>query len=139
MTLYNALHRKEYEQVFMCKTAREVWNTLIITHQDNSQVKYCKIDLLTQQYEKFSILSKENIDSGFTRLFAIVISLISLDQDYYSKNHVRKYLHYKEKVKSLALKAKVIREQTIDDSDSNKGSDEEEDEVKEFNLMARNF
>ncbi|GKF35097.1 hypothetical protein Tco_0108297 [Tanacetum coccineum] len=35
MTLYNALPRKEYERVFLCKTAKEVWHTLIITHQGN--------------------------------------------------------------------------------------------------------
>nr|GEV91236.1 hypothetical protein [Tanacetum cinerariifolium] len=47
----------------------------------------------------------------------------------------------KEKVKSLALKAKVTREQTSDDSDSQGGSDEDidEEEAKEFNLLARNF
>nr|GEY52001.1 zf-CCHC domain-containing protein/DUF4219 domain-containing protein/UBN2 domain-containing protein [Tanacetum cinerariifolium] len=29
MTLYNALPRKKYERVFMCKTAKEIWHTLI--------------------------------------------------------------------------------------------------------------
>ncbi|GKE66522.1 hypothetical protein Tco_1520683 [Tanacetum coccineum] len=38
MTLYNALPRREYERA--------------------------KIDLLTQQYEKFSISNEETIDSG---------------------------------------------------------------------------
>nr|GEW09063.1 zf-CCHC domain-containing protein/DUF4219 domain-containing protein/UBN2 domain-containing protein [Tanacetum cinerariifolium] len=28
MTIHNALPRKKYERVFMCKTAKEVWNTL---------------------------------------------------------------------------------------------------------------
>ncbi|GJR05720.1 hypothetical protein Tco_0528704 [Tanacetum coccineum] len=92
MTLYNALPRKEYERVFMCKTAKEVWHTLIITHQGNSQVKNCKIDLLTQEYEKFSISNEETIDSGFTRFNAIRTSLKYLDPDYSSKNHVRKFL-----------------------------------------------
>ncbi|GJV71719.1 hypothetical protein Tco_1491714 [Tanacetum coccineum] len=91
MTLYSALPRKEYERVFMCKTAKEVWHTLIITHQD-SQVKNCKIDLLTQEFEKFLLSNEETIDSGFTRFNAIVISLKSLDPDYSSKNHVRKFL-----------------------------------------------
>ncbi|GJT27080.1 protein CHUP1, chloroplastic [Tanacetum coccineum] len=47
----------------------------------------------------------------------------------------------KEKVKSLALKAKVTREQTSDDSDSQGGSDEDidEEEAKTFNFLARNF
>ncbi|GJY48699.1 hypothetical protein Tco_0438655 [Tanacetum coccineum] len=93
MTLYNAPPRKEYERVFMRKTAKEVWHTLIITRKGNSQVKNCKIDLLTQEYEKFSISNEEAIDSGFTRFNVIVTSLKSLDPDYSSKNHVRKFLH----------------------------------------------
>ncbi|GKG61803.1 hypothetical protein Tco_0623520, partial [Tanacetum coccineum] len=47
----------------------------------------------------------------------------------------------KEKVTSLALKAKVTREQTSDDSDGQDGSDEDidEEEAEAFNLLARNF
>ncbi|GJV49503.1 hypothetical protein Tco_1439715 [Tanacetum coccineum] len=93
MTLYNRLPCKEYERVFMCKTAKEVWHTLIITHQGNSQVKNCKIDLLTQEYDKFLISHEENIDSGFIRFNVVVTSLKSLDPDYSSKNYVRKFLH----------------------------------------------
>ncbi|GJW69375.1 hypothetical protein Tco_1234187 [Tanacetum coccineum] len=92
MTIYNALPRKDYERVCMCKTAKEVWHTLIITHQGNLHVKSYKIDLLTQVYEKFSISNEKTIDSGFTRFNAIVTSLKSLDPDYSSKNHVRKFL-----------------------------------------------
>nr|GEV24685.1 hypothetical protein [Tanacetum cinerariifolium] len=39
MTIYNALPRKEYERVFMCKIAKDIWHTLIITYHGNSQVK----------------------------------------------------------------------------------------------------
>ncbi|GKA07041.1 hypothetical protein Tco_0686265, partial [Tanacetum coccineum] len=39
MVIYNALPRKEYERIFMCNTAKEIWKTLLITHQGNSQVK----------------------------------------------------------------------------------------------------
>ncbi|GJY23176.1 hypothetical protein Tco_0396834 [Tanacetum coccineum] len=92
MTLYNALPHKEYERVFMCKTAKEVWHTLVITRQGISQFKDCKIDLLTQQYKKFSISSEETIDNGFIRFNAIVTCLKSLDEYYSSKNHVRKFL-----------------------------------------------
>ncbi|GJT43729.1 zf-CCHC domain-containing protein [Tanacetum coccineum] len=135
-------------------------------------LKNCKIDLLTQEYEKFSISNEETIDSGFTRFNTIMTSLKSLDPGYLSKNHVRKFLRAlplkwrakvtaieeakdlatlpldelignlkvyeidldnngvgskttKEKVKSLALKVKVTREQTSDDSNSHGGSDEE--------------
>ncbi|GJR07320.1 hypothetical protein Tco_0530304 [Tanacetum coccineum] len=160
ITLYNVLPRKKYERVFMCKTAKE----------------------------KFSISNEETIDSGFIRFNTTMTSLKSLDPDYSSKNHVRKFLRAlllkwranvmaikeakdlatlpldelvenlkvykmilendgvgskttKEKVKSLALKAKVTREQTSDDSDSQGGSDEDinEEEAEAFNLMDRNF
>ncbi|GKA36329.1 hypothetical protein Tco_0722820 [Tanacetum coccineum] len=33
MVLYNALPKKDYERIFMCKTAKDVWNSLVITHQ----------------------------------------------------------------------------------------------------------
>ncbi|GJU36844.1 hypothetical protein Tco_1185198 [Tanacetum coccineum] len=64
MTLYNALPRKEYKRVIMCKTSRE----------------------------KFPISNEETIDSGFIRFNAIMTSIKSLDPDYSSKNHVRKFL-----------------------------------------------
>ncbi|GKE11283.1 hypothetical protein Tco_1414834 [Tanacetum coccineum] len=170
------------------KTANEVWHTLIITHQGNSQFKNCKIDLLTQEYKKFSISNEETIDSGFTLFNAIVTSLKSLDTNYSNKNHVRKFLRAlllklrarvtaieeakdlatlpldeltgnlkvyemvldndgagskttKEKVKSLALFAKVTMEKTSDDNDSQGGSDKDidEEEAEAFNLLARNF
>ncbi|GKB57210.1 hypothetical protein Tco_0913396 [Tanacetum coccineum] len=64
MVIYNALPRKEYERIFMCNTAKEIWKTLLITHQGNSQVKDNKIDLLVQQYEQFVISEDESIDSA---------------------------------------------------------------------------
>ncbi|GJX13801.1 retrovirus-related pol polyprotein from transposon TNT 1-94 [Tanacetum coccineum] len=163
MTIHNALPRKEYERVFMSKTAKE-------------------------EYEEFSISNEELIDSGSPRFNAIVTSLKSLNPDYSSKNHERKFLHArllkwrakvkaieeakylstlyldelignlkvyeivldndgvtskttKEKVKSLALKDKVTRDQTSDDSDCQDESDEDidEEESEAFNMLARNF
>jgi hypothetical protein len=32
MVIYNALPRKEYERIFICKTAKEIWDYLLITH-----------------------------------------------------------------------------------------------------------
>ncbi|GJY71730.1 hypothetical protein Tco_0475433 [Tanacetum coccineum] len=45
IVIYNALQRKEYERIFMCNTAKEIWKTLLITHQGNNQVKDNKIDI----------------------------------------------------------------------------------------------
>nr|GEW64233.1 hypothetical protein [Tanacetum cinerariifolium] len=34
MVLYNALPEKEYERIFMCDTAKDLWNSLKINHQE---------------------------------------------------------------------------------------------------------
>ncbi|GJY11968.1 hypothetical protein Tco_0381277 [Tanacetum coccineum] len=106
MVIYNALPRKEYESIFMCNTAKEIWKTLLITHQGNSQVKYNKIDLLVQQYKQFVISIDESIDSAFAIFNTIITSLKALDEGYYSKNYVRKFLralHPKWRAKVMAV------------------------------------
>ncbi|GJS84420.1 zf-CCHC domain-containing protein [Tanacetum coccineum] len=106
MVIYNVLPRKEYERIFMCNTAKEIWKTLLITHQGNSQVKDNKIDLLVQQYEQFVISEDESIDSAFARFNTIITSLKALDEGYSSKNYVRKFLralHPKWRAKVTAI------------------------------------
>nr|GEU95781.1 DUF4219 domain-containing protein/UBN2 domain-containing protein [Tanacetum cinerariifolium] len=92
MVIYNALPRKEYERIFMCNMTKFFWKTLLITHQDNSQVKDNKIDLLVQQYEQFIISEDKSIDSTFVRFNTIITSLKALDEGHSSKNYVRKFL-----------------------------------------------
>nr|GEW30385.1 DUF4219 domain-containing protein/UBN2 domain-containing protein [Tanacetum cinerariifolium] len=92
MVIYNALPRKEYERIFMCQTAKEIWDTLLITHQDNNEVKANKIDLLAQQYEQFMIPEEESIDNAFAKFNTIITSLKALDEGFSSKNCVRKFL-----------------------------------------------
>ncbi|GKA60234.1 hypothetical protein Tco_0759641 [Tanacetum coccineum] len=86
----------------------------------------------------------------FTMFNAIVTSIKSLDPNYSSKNHVRRVLHalqLKWRAKDLRppkkreTQAKVIREQTSDDSNSQGGSNEDidEEEAEAYNLLARNF
>ncbi|GJS22248.1 retrovirus-related pol polyprotein from transposon TNT 1-94 [Tanacetum coccineum] len=62
MIIYNALPRKEFERIFMCK-----WKKKFGKHY-------------------------ESIDSAFTRFNTIITSLKALDEIYSSKNYVRKFL-----------------------------------------------
>ncbi|GJY51454.1 hypothetical protein Tco_0442301 [Tanacetum coccineum] len=106
MVIYNALPRKEYERIFMCKTAKEIWDTLLITHQGNSQVKDNKIDLLVQQYEQFTIPKEESIDNAFAKFNTIITSLKAFDKGFSSKNYIRKFLrafHPKWRAKVTAI------------------------------------
>nr|GEV75728.1 DUF4219 domain-containing protein/UBN2 domain-containing protein [Tanacetum cinerariifolium] len=106
MVIYNALSRKEYERIFICKTTKEIWDTLLITHQGNSQVKDNNLDLLVQQYEKFTIPKEESIDNQFARFNTVITSLKELDEGLFSKNYVRKFLralHPKWHAKVMAI------------------------------------
>nr|GEZ11582.1 zf-CCHC domain-containing protein/UBN2 domain-containing protein [Tanacetum cinerariifolium] len=106
MVIYNSLPHKEYERIFMCKIAKEIWDTLLITHQGNSQVKDNKIDLLVQQYEQFTIPEEESIDNAFARFNTIITSLKALYESFSSKNYVRKFfrvLHPKWRAKVTAI------------------------------------
>ncbi|GKB77364.1 hypothetical protein Tco_0944259, partial [Tanacetum coccineum] len=107
MVIYNALPRKEYEKKFMCQTAKEIWDTLLITHQGNNQVKANKIDLLVQQCEQFMIPEEGSIDNAFAKFNTIITSLKALNESFSSKNYVRKFLralHPKWHAKVTAIK-----------------------------------
>ncbi|GJW16039.1 hypothetical protein Tco_0020172 [Tanacetum coccineum] len=108
MVLYNDLPKKEYEISFMCKTAKDIWNSLIITHQGNKQVKDNKIDLFVQKYEEFVISYNETIDCAFARFNTIITSLKALDESLSSRNHVRKFL--RALLTKWRLKVMVIEE-----------------------------
>ncbi|GJX43380.1 hypothetical protein Tco_0260056, partial [Tanacetum coccineum] len=85
---------------------KEIWKTLLITHQGNNQVKDNKIDLLVQQYEQFIISKYESIDNAFAKFNTIFTSLKALDEGYSSKNYVRNFLwalHPKWRAKVMAI------------------------------------
>nr|GEW33338.1 hypothetical protein [Tanacetum cinerariifolium] len=119
MVIYNAFPRKEYERILMCNMEKEIWKTLLITHQGNSQVKDNKIDLLVQQYEQFVIYKDESIYSAFARFNTVITSLKAFDEGYSSKNHVKKFLralHPKCRAKVMTIEElKDLMSLSLDD------------------------
>ena len=57
-TLQCAMDRNEYNRICQCKSAKEIWRLLEITHEGTNQVKESKINLLVHSYEFFFM--KEN-------------------------------------------------------------------------------
>ncbi|GJS42355.1 zf-CCHC domain-containing protein [Tanacetum coccineum] len=93
-------HRQDREDF------RKLKELVTSQHQGNSQVKDNKINLLVQQYEQFTILEEESIDSAFARFNTIITSLKALDEGFSSKNYVRKFLralHPKWRAKVTAI------------------------------------
>nr|GEX79122.1 putative reverse transcriptase domain-containing protein [Tanacetum cinerariifolium] len=124
MVLYNALPKKEYERIFMCKMAKNIWQSLLITHQE------------------------EYIDSSFARFNTIITSLKALDEGFSIKDYVRKFfraLHPKWRAKvttieelkdlsSLTLDELIVNLKSSDDETSTSRSDDEE-----YAIDVRNF
>ncbi|GKC94572.1 zf-CCHC domain-containing protein [Tanacetum coccineum] len=127
MVLYNALPKKEYERIFMCKMAKYIWNSLVITHQvlDESfssrnhvrkffralPPKWCpKVTAIQESKDLSTLLLDELI--GNLKVYEV---LFEKDSEA-SKNK-------KEKYKSLALKAKKV---STDEEASSLDTEDEE-------------
>ena len=58
-SLLTALNEDDLTRVIHCKSAYEIWQHLLVTHEGTSQVKRAKIDLLRSQYESFRMLEDD--------------------------------------------------------------------------------
>ncbi|GJW78445.1 hypothetical protein Tco_0140127 [Tanacetum coccineum] len=96
MVIYNALPRKEYERIFMCKTAKEIWDTLLITHQESKDLTSLSLDELIGNLKVYEVIIKK--DSEMVK-------------------------GKREQNRSLALKAK--KESSDEDSSTSDSEDEE--------------
>ena len=90
--LTQTLNDDDLSCVINCKSAYEVWNDLIITHEGTYQVKRSKIDLLRSQYENFYMLNNESIDEMLTRFIKITNSLSFLVDCIDNDQKVRKVI-----------------------------------------------
>ena len=52
-TLQCSMDKNEYNRICQCKSAKEIWRLLEITHEGTNQVKESKINLLVHIYELF--------------------------------------------------------------------------------------
>jgi len=90
--LTQTLNDDDLSRVINYKSAYEVWNDLIITHEGTSQVKRSKIDLLRSQYENFYMLENESIDEMLSRFTKITNRLSSLGDSIDNDQKIRKVI-----------------------------------------------
>ncbi|GJY79770.1 hypothetical protein Tco_0485571 [Tanacetum coccineum] len=66
MVLYNASPKKEYERSFICKTAKEIWQSLLITHQVHEVIMEKDSEVCKGKNERVKSIAlkakKESID-----------------------------------------------------------------------------
>ncbi|KAL6312496.1 hypothetical protein AAG906_032877 [Vitis piasezkii] len=91
-TLQCAMDRNEYNRICQCKSAKEIWRLLEITHEGTNLVKKSKINLLVHNYELFSMKEIETIVEMITRFTDIVNGLEALGKTYKESEKVMKIL-----------------------------------------------
>ncbi|GJZ87841.1 hypothetical protein Tco_0659623 [Tanacetum coccineum] len=135
MVLYNALPKKEYERIFMCKTAKDIWQSLLITHQALNEcfssknyvrkflgALHPKWRAKVMAIEESKYLSSLALDELIGNLKVHEVVMEKDSEFYRGKN---------ERVKSIALKAK--KESSNDETLISKSDDEE------YAMAVRNF
>ena len=65
--LYCAIDINEFNHVWQCKSTKETWILLEITHDKTNQVKESRINILGHDYELFSMKDFESIVKMFSR------------------------------------------------------------------------
>ncbi|XP_028082490.1 uncharacterized protein LOC114283818 [Camellia sinensis] len=90
--LYCALDATEFNKICTCTTTKEIWDKLVVTHEETTQVKESRMSLLVHNYEFFKMKPDENISQMLTRFTDIIDSLKSLGKTYTNAKIVRKVL-----------------------------------------------
>jgi len=73
-----ALNSDEFFRVSQCGYAKEMWDTLEVTHEGTNDVKMARKHTLTQEYEMFRMLKGESIADVQKRFTHIINHLLSL-------------------------------------------------------------
>ena len=87
-----AIDRNEYNRISQCKTAKEIWRILEITHEGTTQVKDSKVRILENDYEMFKMKPNESIVEMFTRFTDVINGLEGLGKRVSEQNKVSKIL-----------------------------------------------
>ena len=78
----SALNSDEFFRVSPCKTSKEMWDTLEVTHEDTNEVKRGRKHTLIQEYEMFKMLKGETIAEVQKRFTHIINHLMSLEKTF---------------------------------------------------------
>jgi len=88
----SALGMNEYFRVSNCKNAKEMWDTLQVTHEGTTYAKGFRINTLTQEYELFRMNQNKTMQDMQKRLTHIVNHLASLGKIFPNEDLINKVL-----------------------------------------------
>ncbi|XP_058725783.1 uncharacterized protein LOC131597085 [Vicia villosa] len=90
--ILNAISYNEYEKITNLNSAKDILDSLRVTHEGNTQVKETKALALIQKYESFNMEEEEIIETMFSRFLTLVAVLKVLDKSYTIVDHAKKII-----------------------------------------------
>ena len=88
MILLSAISYSEYEKITNRETAKNMFDSLRMTHKGNMQVKETKALALIQKYEAFKMEEDKTIKTMFSRFQILVAGIKVLDKGYSTADQV---------------------------------------------------
>lgn len=88
--LLNAISHTEYEKIKNREITHDMFESLNMTHEGNTQVKDTKSLALIQKYEAFKMEEDKTVETIFSRFQILTVGLKVLDKGYSTLDHVKK-------------------------------------------------
>eukprot|EP00253_Pinus_taeda_P029275 PITA_29275 len=80
-TLLGCLCQSEFVKVMQYKTAKEIWDKIVLSYEGDEQVKRAKLQTLKIQYENLRMYNDESVANYFIRIDEIVNCMKNLGEE----------------------------------------------------------
>lgn len=91
-TLLSGMVQVKIDKVSSCNTTKEMWDTIIMSHEGTTKVKEVKLRMLMQEYELLKLEKDETIQEAQARFLILMNSLSMLGRKIDQKEINRKIL-----------------------------------------------
>ena len=91
-TLLGSLSQSKFFKVMQLKSAKEIWEKIILSYKGDSQIKRAKLQTLRIQYETLQMHSGESIASYFLHIDEVVNCMKNLGEEIKKSTLVEKVL-----------------------------------------------
>ncbi|KAK1385647.1 CCHC-type domain-containing protein [Heracleum sosnowskyi] len=110
-SLLNGLSSTELRKVSACTSAKQVWDTIKVSHEGTSKVREVKLDLLLSDYESFRLEKDESIKEAQGRFLILMNSIALLERHIPQAEINRKIL--RSLPKKFAPKVTTLQDSTL--------------------------
>jgi len=93
-TLLGCLSQSEFVKVMQYKSAKEIWDKIVLSYEGDEQVKRAKLQTLRIQYENLIMHNDENVANYFLHVDEIVNCMKNLGEEIKEVVVVKKVLRY---------------------------------------------